>query len=324
MTNEEFNKLTRRARKKYPKITQKERLKLKQIYKKLGEQLSKEVIKAEAAGLSELTIHSKNDVITQLDIAVETLNKSITEGVNSAVSSAVSIEDRITTDYIMSAVSESGAGTLIKQAGLERMNVALRQRVISSTVTRVFQDGYTFSERVWNASALYKKDMINVILLGQAQGKDNIKIAEAIGVYLKGERKDLKRAKVYGKLKKGSGKIFYRLSKKTDYRALRLVRSEEYISLQDSAVQRGENNPACIEFNWILNTLFAHTDECGDIAANNPYKGSEVPGYPHSNCLCTIEQILRPRSEFITDLKEWSGGGHVEYLDTWYTDKYLA
>lgn len=323
MTNKEFERLTRQAWNSYAQYPIDAMKELQEVYLEAAKLAQEEVLRAERLGLSKLTSESRRAISRQLDRGVAILNPAIDEAVKNTISNTISVEDSITNTWILSAAKEAGIEE-ITLTGLQSLNVGVRDKVIQLTVNRTFQDGYTYSDRVWEAAKIYKADMNRVINLGLAQGKDNIKIAEALSTYIKGGSKALKRANVYGKIKRGNNKIYSRISKKVDWRALRLVRSEEYMSLQGSQVLRGENNPACIEYNWVKNSYTEHDCTCNDLQAGSPYLAEEIPGYPHPNCLCTIEQVLISREKFIEDLKEWSRGGSVPYMDKWYTEKYLV
>lgn len=324
MTNEEFNKLTRQAWKQYPIITADVMQELQDVYLEAAELAKAEVLRAEREGLSELTVQSKNAISQQLDRGVGIINDATNKALAQGVEGVLSIEDSITNAWLLDATKEAGVGaSVITSKGLEALNLIVREQVLAITVSRQFADNYTLSERVWESASLYKTDMNRVINLGLAQGKDNIKIAEAMSDYIKGGREALTRAKTYGKISRGNGRLYSRISKNADWRALRLIRSEEYMSLQAAAVQRGENNPGSTGlYNWVENDFVFFPCECPSLAANSPYTAEEIPSYPHPNCLCTIEQILRDQQEFVEDLVKWTKGESVPYIDKWYTEKY--
>ena len=320
MTNEEFEKLTRQVWNYYPTITEEVRQELLKTYVKASQLLEAEVLRAERLGLSELTIESKKAINEQLDKGVIMLRSETEKAIGDGITKSIGIEDDITNAWINSATVDAG----ITGFNMAPLNAVVREKVLTLTITRNFQDGYKLSDRVWESAQLYKSDMSRIINLGLAQGKDNIIIAKALSGYVKDGRKHLDKKAVYGKLKPGSGKIYSRISQTVDWRALRLIRSEEYMSLQAASVLRGQDNPGCTQmYNWVKNSFTANKCTCEGLERDSPYSYDRIPGYPHPNCLCTIEQILRPRAEFVQDLKDWNSGKSVPYLDDWYNGKYL-
>lgn len=320
MTNQEFYRLTRQARDQYGLITDEVMRELLDVYLEASELVKAEVLRAERLSLSELTIDSRNAIAQQLDRGVELIREATELAVTNGIVNSIDVETPITDKWLSDAFIDAGLTPL----SMANLNAVVREDVLTLSISRQFTDGYTFSERVWNSASLYKNDMTRVINLGLAQGKDNIKIAEALSVYLKDGRSSLKRANVYGKIQRGNGKIYSRISKRTDYRALRLVRSEQYMSLQDASSLRGQNNPGTTGmYNWKKNPFTAHDCVCNKLEAGSPYAYEDIPEYPHPNCLCRVIPVLRPRNEFISDLKAWADGESVPYMDKWYTEKYL-
>lgn len=320
MTNNEFKKLTRQTWNSYPRITEEVRLELLKTYKKASELVTAEVLRAERLGLSSLTIQSKNAIIEQLDRGVAMLIPATEDAIKSGITKTIGLEDQITNAWFNSVAVEAG----LKLFNMAPLNSVVREKVLTLSITRNFQDGYKLSDRVWNSASLYKTDMSRIINLGLAQGKDNIKIAKAISGYIKGGKESIVRARTYGKIKYGNGNLYSRISQTVDWRALRLVRSEEYMSLQAANVLRGQDNPGCTQkFNWVKNSFTEFDCTCNDLQAGSPYLAENIPGYPHPNCLCTIEQVLRKRADFVQDLIDWNAGKSVPYMDDWFTSKYL-
>jgi len=320
MTNQEFQKLTRQAWSKYPQITEEIRLELLKTYKDASELVKIEVLRAERLGLSGITIESKNAINQQLDRGVAMLLPETEKAIASGIIKTIDIENDITNSWINTAAKQAG----LTPFNMIPLNSVVRDKVLTITLTRNFQDGYLLSDRIWQSASLYKTDMSRVINLGLAQGKDNITIAKAITQYINLGKEGILPANVYGKIIRGNTDIYNRLSQNVDWRALRLIRSEEAMSIQAAQLLRGEDNPGCTgQYKWVKNAFTANDCTCNSLAAGSPYTYETIPDYPHPNCLCRIEQILRPRAEFIADLKSWGSGGSVPYMDKWYNDKYL-
>lgn len=321
MTKDEYARLYRQARKSFPKLTHEAMTELKRIYIKAGKLAAAEVRKAELAGLSDLTIKSWQNISRQLEEGARLITAKLEAKIYDTSMLGVSKTSAINEEYLIDAF-ENVETFKITQTGIKNLFISVNNRVVSSIASRVYQDGYTFSERIWNAGLDYQKQIKDVITTGLAQNRDLIKIAKDLQVYIADGKIAL--AKRYGKLKRGTSVFMRRIGNKVDYRALRLVRSELYQSLQIASIEQGRTNPACTKmYDWVLSSGRQHWNcACEDIAGSSPYILQDVPGYPHPNCACSVRPKLMDSREFIADLKRWANYEPVEYLDKWYRQDY--
>lgn len=294
---------------------------IRRIYEKAGKLAAAEVRKAELAGLSDLTVKSWQNIEKQLEQGARIIREGIEKGVYNASSLGVGRTSEINQEYLIDAFSGIDQ-TKITQTGIKNLFRSVNDRVVTAIASRVYQDGYTFADRIWNAGLDYQKQMKDVITSGLAQGRDVVKIAKDLQVYIKDGKISL--VKRYGELKRGTSAFIRRIGDKVDYRALRLVRSELYQSLQIASVEQGRVNPGSVDqYDWILDPGRQHWScACPENAANSPYSLNEIPDYPHPNCRCDIRPVLRDRKEFTKDLKRWVNNEPVDYLDKWYRQDY--
>ena len=222
------------------------------------------------------------------------------------------------------------------------MGTAVNFRLLQVQAERIYSDGYTFSERVWNTldskgfptgiNGDYQYRIKNLILTGEAQGRDVVKIADDIQQYIKKGKKFVFKQGRYGNLIPGTAEFKKRISQKVDWRALRLVRSELNASLQQAGVLDGIMNPASDKtYDW-KKTPGNPIDEdgsknasglkCIELEDANPYTLENVPSYQHSNCSCSVVPNLRKREDFVNDLRNWSPGGEPAYINDWFNDIY--
>ncbi len=211
------------------------------------------------------------------------------------------------------------AGMNETKAGLEAMTVSINNRLITNLLNRTLQDGYTFSERVWQTGADYQVQIKRLLASGIAQGRGTAKIARDLGDYVKKGRAAL--PKGYTEAKFGDVVV-----KNVDYRALRVVRTELGTSMQEASIEQSWSNPAATQlFNWVRINTQIHECVCPDLAAGSPYKAPgapldrpDVPGRPHPNCMCQVRPILADLDTVAADIARWHNGEQVEYLDSWY------
>ncbi len=215
------------------------------------------------------------------------------------------------------------AGAKITKAGIRQMYFGVNDDVVRDIVNRISQKGYTFAKRIWNTAGDFPEQMNRVVAAGVAQGRDALDIAGDVTAYVKDGKPAL--IQRYGKLKRGTAEFTRRISDDVSWKALRLVRSELYMSLQNASVAQAKASPATDgKCDWVLSGGGQHSCVCSDLADNSPYSAGKVPSYPHPNCRCTIVPKLRDGTKFNADLKRWADGESVGYIDKWYADYYVS
>lgn len=321
MTKIEYSRAYARARRSALRLTKEIIRELKKVYVLAGKDVSAVVRDATLRDLSPLTIQSRNAVQIQLELGAnsirDALAKDLPGGIEKTSGRIARIDRRYMSDFMP-------LGRNITVEGLKNISNIVISRVTASVVNRTFTDGYSFSDRIWRVGTDYRRQLNRVISAGYAQGRDPVKIAKDIQVYISDGK--VKLAKRYGpNLNAKSRRFFKRVRKKVDYRALSLVRSELYMALQDAGKESARANPAALnEYYWVLNPNRQEWPcDCPDNAAGSPYEYNEVPGYAHTNCGCRIVAKLRNRNDFLRDLKSWGNGNDVDYLDQWYREYYV-
>ena len=320
MTKKEYEELLKKASLTYNNYTRSAMRKLKKVYEDAARMAAVAMRKARKAGRADITIESWNQLYISLRQGAQLVQEAIEKQIPLSSYDAVAKVARINTKYIIDAVKEAGTDK-ITRLGVNNMFFQINDRIIRSIAFRIYQDGYSFSQRVWQAGQYYQEQIKRVVSTGLAQGRDVIKIAKDIQVYVKKGKSAL--ANRYGELVRPAKEFMKRLGNKVDYQALRLVRSELYASIQQAGKEQGHINPACTDmYDWIKNTS-AHWDcVCPELEEGSPYEYHNVPDYPHPNCLCTIKPVLRDHKTFVNDLVSWTEGNQVPYIDNWYNNIY--
>jgi len=321
MTKQEYNAAYSAARRKAGRLTAAGMRELKTTYEKAGEDVARVVRDAKARSLSDLTIQSREGIRKQLEDGANNIRNDLDNMLNKQMRRASKTITDIDAKYLKEALP---TGINITAAGIESVSAIVNERVVRSVINRIFSDGYTLSERIWRAGSDYPVQMNRVLAAGFAQGRDPVKIAKDMEVYIADGKRKL--AERYGpNLRSGTKQWVKRIRGKVDYRALRLVRSELYMSLQEAGRESGRANPGAMDqYDWILNPGRQQWGcVCPDNAAGSPYTYQNVPSYPHPHCACRTQARLRKRKTFVNDLKKWSRGQDVEYLDQWNREFYV-
>jgi len=332
LTNEAFEELYTAARAEWPRVQLSVLKEIRDVYIQAADESAAVVRATEAAGLSDLTSSGWQAIERQLREGARIISRSVEEAVPGMVTDCYFLTEatpgpgRIDAKYLSEAFTEIGGVITVTPEGLSNIYQSINNRLVTALVNQEWQDGYTFSERIWGGiNGQYQADIKRVVQAGVAQGRDVTQIARDIEVYARNGRDYTFSAGRYGRLRPGTGEYSRRIGRAIDYRALRLARTELYSAMQTAAAWQGQSNPACPDlYDWELSGgRQGWPCDCADLARNSPYQYVELPGYPHPNCLCVIRQKLRPHGEFMADLQSWSEGGSVPYLDEWYNKYYL-
>ena len=341
MTQKEYQAAYRASRRNSGRITAAAQRELKKAFTQAGELAAARVAATEAAGLSDLTSAAWRQINNQLIEGARIVSQATLDISPLTISEAYTGYLDADVQYITEAARQAGQ-VLITDAGIRNIGIGVNLDLLNIQATRTFADGFTFSDRIWNLfdenglpigiNGDYQYRIKNIILTGQAQGRDSIKIAEDIQLYVAKGRKAVFKPGRYGRLIPGTRQFSKRISRTVDWRALRLVRSELNASLQEAGRLEGVLNPAATNFFDWVKTAGNPIDidgsrnssglRCIDLDHNSPYKEEDVPSYQHANCGCSVVPKLMNQNDFVNDLKTWIPGGEPEYLTEWYRDIY--
>jgi hypothetical protein len=306
LTNEVFEELYIAARAEWPRVQLSALKRIRDVYIQAADEAAAVVRATEAAQLSDLTSSGWRAVERQLRDSARIISEFIEKAVPGVVSDCYWLTEntpgpgRIDQKYLTEALIAAGDISAVVPSGISNIYQSINKRLVAALVSQQWPDGYTFSERIWGGiNQQYQADIKRVVQAGVAQGRDVTQIARDIEVYARNGRDYTFSAGRYGKLLPGTREYSRRVGRAIDYRALRLVRSELYSAMQTAAAWQGQSNPACRDsYDWELNAgRQSWPCECEDLAQNSPYRFSELPGYPHSNCFQKGTRILTLHGE---------------------------
>jgi hypothetical protein len=330
MTNDEYYRLLKITRQRFGILSIKTMKELKLSYLQAAEIAARAMVDCKYTGKSELTIAQWKAIEARLQDGADLISRAVEEKSYKLIRDSHKAILSIDSQYIIDAAKESNLTDKIKTEQLAEFGASINDRLIIDMAKRQGSDGYTFSERVWNGvnkldlptgiNGDYTFRIKNLIQVGTLQGRDGVKIGLDIMKYVDSGKDAVFKAGRYGKLIPGTAEYKRRIPQEVDWRALRLVRSEQYMSIQAAAIEQAKFNPASSgKVNWVINKASKHACNCPELAAASPYDIDKIPYYPHPSCMCVIEQVLIDHDQFMKDIKNWANGtGEVGYMDKWY------
>jgi len=317
MTNAEYRRYYLAARRSASRLTRELINKLQTTFNEAALMVAEQVRNAELAGLSDLTIRSWRNIQFALEEGSLMITDHLQELLNNGLLKSTRSITAIDESYLINIIRNNNIG--IDTIRIRNIFTGINESLIVSTFNRVYANGYTYSQRIWNVGLDYNTQIKKLITTDLAIGRDLVETAKDIRIYVQKDRLAL--AKRWGTLLEGNEGMLRRIGKNIDYNALRVIRSELYASLQGAAVIDGQANPACTGwYEWIRQNSTDWGCKCPTNEANSPYTLNDVPSYDHPNCYCIIRPLLRNRAEFVNDLKAWSEGESIGYLDAWETN----
>ncbi len=320
MTREEYLHYYKRSRSRIQKLTQSAMRGIHRAYIDASKGVEQYIRTSSASGLANPASDAFKGFQKRLQRAADKIHAELLESTPKTVVTVLEETSSIHAGYLKDALDVSGSS--FSTGVIDDLYISVNEAVVRDLVSRIDQRGYNFSRRIWDSANNYKENINRVVSSGVAQNRDVIKIAKDISVYTRDGRTKL--VKRYGPLKRGTRRFAARIPDSVDYRALRLVRSELYMSLQNASVEQGKANCGSDGlYDWILTGGGQHSCDCEDIARNSPYAENRIPAYPHPNCRCTVRARLRDTKKFVADLKRWTDGESVDYIDAW-SKKYFG
>lgn len=319
MTQAEYQAEYSRQRRQWPFMTAKTMKAIHAAYAEAGRKIADIIRNGELVD-GALSFDTQRQVDQAILEGSRAIGDAMRDGIPALLTTGALGYAAIETAYLVDALGD--ASGKITAAGVEKLFTATSEASVLRSLNTV-TDGQIFWSRVPNIAKQYGPDMVNFVRAGINEGLDLAKIAKGVTDYTAYGK--IRAAKRWGEnLKIGSKALLRRCPETIDYRALRLARSELGRGLQVTAREMGNNNPGCTGFfKWVRINSLDYGCVCPDYAAHEPYAYSDVPSYPHPNCMCIVRPVLKDGNEFRNDLQRWVNGEQNETLDKWYTEKYL-
>ena len=310
-----YKKTTRVSSRNYIKL----RNQISRGYAKAAAEVADLITKFPAGTAENILLQS---IQSQLDAATTSVGQMLLKDIPGFISKSHESFARLEVDYLSSHFAAANAP--FKKEIMEKSYFAINERLLLAQANRAV-NGLYFSDRIWDTVGKdFQGAIKDTIQAGFSQGRDLIDIAKDIEVYTGTTGSKQKLIKRYGKLQDGTADFIKRIPKSVDYRALRIARSEMYASLQQANAIDAEANPGCSgQVNWILTEGAQHSCECPDLAAGSPYPADSVPAYPHPNCLCTLQPVMKSRDEFRKEIDAFMRGQESPDMERWYNNFYL-
>jgi len=190
------------------------------------------------------------------------------------------------------------------------------QAAMNWAANKQYADGVNLSRRVWRLEEDSKREIVQIVNAGIANGTSAWDLSKELEGYL-GAGQDCPR---------WTGTRLFKLTKRqisqgdltglisghpcgsqgVAYKALRLARTEFQVVHNKASCDIMAASPWVTGIAVNLNPQHPKQDECDDYTAGSPYRKNEVPLPPyHSHCLCYLTGVLMKDADFTRQMQDW-------------------
>lgn len=302
----EYEKIALATRKKISKLTLEQQRQMLKLYENSIDNLATKITKSEDKSLNQRWLI---DYQKELKRVSNTLARDIELNATSAIGQAAKIGTE-TEQQIMSKI--------FNQAGLDigdhftSMFSQVQNQVVENIISgNLYKDKLTLSQRIWNHSGKFERDIQYVINQGILEKKSAIELARDLEQFV---REPAKRPWDWQKI--------YPILKNTpvEYNSMRLARTTINHSYQNSSIQSSNMNPFVEGIEWQSAQIHGRTCDLCLERHGQVFPKDNVP-LDHPNGLCTMLPYIPKDLDTVADeLRDWIDGDDNPMLDKWYNE----
>lgn len=306
MVSKDYLKLCQEAQNKKLKLAKKQEKQIKQIYNDMYLNVSKKLNKVNPNTLSERYLE---ELKKELEKDIRTIHRQVGEIIKINIEKSSELANNVQLDFFTSINNQYNLN--MKDTFSSMFSKIPKAAMNEILFGKVYKDRKGLSERIWEYTNKFNKDIDYVITEGIANKKSAYEIAKDLEKYVNPNvAKDWEWSKVYPNS-----------SKRVDYNAQRLARTAVNHAFQQAQKRSCEKNPYVEGIRWISANSHGRTCELCRERDKQVFKINDVP-LDHPNGLCTtVPEIPMSLEEIGEELRGWIDGEQNIKLDKWF-EKY--
>lgn len=304
MASKDYLRLCEEAQKKKLKLAKKQEQQIKQIYNDMHKNLSKKLNKVNPGSLTERYLE---ELQKELAKEIKNLNKKVEKVIKNNMEKSSELANNVQLDFFMQINEQYSLNMKDTFASMfSKIPKAAMDEILFGDA---YKDRKGLSERIWQYTKKFDKDIDYIIAEGITAKKSTYEIAKDLEKYV-----DPKASKPWD-----WRKVYPNSSKKIDYNAQRLARTAVNHAFQQAQKRSCEKNPYVTGIKWITSSSHRTCELCNS-RNGTIYKVSEVP-LDHPNGLCTtVPEIPMSLEEIGTEIRAWIDGESNNKLDKWFEE----
>lgn len=305
MDSKDYLRLCQEAQNKKLKLAKKQEQQIKQIYNDMYKNLSKKLNKVNPDSLTKRYLEELQKELTK---EIKNIHTKVEKIIKNNTNKSSELANNVQLDFFMQINEQYSLNMKDTFSSMfSKIPKAAMDEILHGTA---YKDRKGLSERIWQYTKKFEKDIDYIVTEGIANKKTTYEIAKDLEKYVNpNAAKDWDWKKVYPNS-----------SKKVDYNAQRLARTAVNHAFQQAQKRSCMKNPYVTGIRWISAGIHGRTCPICSDRDNQLFKVNEVP-LDHPNGLCTtIPEIPMSLEEIGIELRAWRYGASNLKLDTWFDE----
>lgn len=244
-------------------------------------------IREQARSLSKIPgTFQEQRQLAELYYQIRSASKQLTTEINTSITKNVTYMGDV-----VSRVNKKWLENLgFTPASIDRKYSYQKDIAIRNILTgKIYKNGYTLSEKVWNLVDINTKDIYSLIARGVAENQSVYDIAKQIEKYVNPDVRFPYRLQTWTNPMNGKPSVTKITSRTVDYNAQRLARTTIQHAYQQTLVSLTKDNPFVRGYLWHADGTHP-CDICID-RDGQLYTESNIP-LDHPNGQCSIEPVI--------------------------------
>lgn len=246
MASKDYLKLCQEAQNKKLKLAKKQEQQIKKIYDDMYLKVSKKLNKVNPNTLSERYLE---ELKKELEKEIRTIHRQVGKIIKKNIEKSSELANNVQLDFFMSINNQYNLN--MKDTFSSMFSKIPKDAMNEILFGKAYKDCKGLSERIWEYTKKFNKDIDYIIAEGIANKKSTYEIAKDLEKYVNPDVvKDWEWSKVYP-----------RTNKKVDYNAQRLARTAVNHAFQQAQKRSCEKNPYVEGIRWISANSHGRTCE---------------------------------------------------------------
>ena len=244
MASKDYLKLCEEAQRKKLKLARKQEKQIKQIYNDMYLNVSKKLSKVNPNTLSERYLE---ELKKELKKEIRTIHSQVGKIIKKNIEKSSELANNVQLDFFMSINSQYNLN--MKDTFSSMFSKIPKAAMDEILFGKVYKDRKGLSERIWQYTKKFDKDIDYIISEGIANKKSTYEIAKDLEIYV-----NPKASKPWD-----WSNVYPNASKSVDYNAQRLARTAVNHAFQQAQKRSCEKNPYVEGIRWISSNIHGRT-----------------------------------------------------------------
>lgn len=303
MASKDYLKLCEEAQRKKLNLAKKQEQQIKQIYNDMYKNLSKKLNKVNPGSLTKRYL---DELQKELAKEIKIIHTKVEKVIKNNTKKSSELANNVQLDFFMQINKQYGLNMKDTFSSMfSKIPKVAMNEILHGTA---YKDRKGLSERIWQHTKKFDKDIDYIVTEGIANKKTAYEIAKDLEIYV-----NPKASKPWE-----WSNVYPNASEKVDYNAQRLARTAVNHAFQQAQKRSCEKNPYVTGIRWVSAGIHGRTCPVCSNRDGQLFKVNEVP-LDHPNGLCTtIPEMPMSFDEIGIELRSWIDGMSNSKLDKWF------